>query len=230
MLLQLLSRALHSGNQGYYSSSSEVSQDHQKLNSFTSFLLFPKPNPPCTPSNPSFFSPTCPLKSAPMKHFSLRIAGLTRSSYCSKNSSLSNVWQPCCGAYAETMFTTSVSTMIFAIINRSDTPWKFITCFFSSSSKTMPTPFLFSLPVQNSLNRSPISLVLYPFHLISCTHIISTLLLLMTSATSLPLPAIHDMFQLAILKLFDVSSCMLRVAYGIRPNTLLLSHKPHIPC
>ena len=34
-LLKILSRALFSGDQGYYSSSSEACQDHQKLNSFT---------------------------------------------------------------------------------------------------------------------------------------------------------------------------------------------------
>ena len=36
-LLHILSRALLPGDQGYYSSSSEACQDHQKLNSFTPF-------------------------------------------------------------------------------------------------------------------------------------------------------------------------------------------------
>ena len=39
-LLQILSRALLSGDQGDYSSSSEACQNHQKLNSFTPFPSF----------------------------------------------------------------------------------------------------------------------------------------------------------------------------------------------
>ena len=39
-LLQILKQTLFSGNQGYYSSSSEACQDHQKLNSFTPFPSF----------------------------------------------------------------------------------------------------------------------------------------------------------------------------------------------
>ena len=39
-LLQILSHALFSGDQGFYSSYSEACQDHQKLNSFTPFPSF----------------------------------------------------------------------------------------------------------------------------------------------------------------------------------------------
>ena len=39
-LLPILSRALFSGDQAYYSSSSEAFHNHQKLNSFTSFPSF----------------------------------------------------------------------------------------------------------------------------------------------------------------------------------------------
>ena len=39
-LLQIISRTLFSGDQGYYSSSSEACQDHQKLKSFTPFPSF----------------------------------------------------------------------------------------------------------------------------------------------------------------------------------------------
>ena len=39
-IFYILSRALFSGDQGYYSSSSEACQDHQKLNSFTPFASF----------------------------------------------------------------------------------------------------------------------------------------------------------------------------------------------
>ena len=39
-LLQILSRAMFSGDQGDYSCSSEACQDHQKLNSFTPFPSF----------------------------------------------------------------------------------------------------------------------------------------------------------------------------------------------
>ena len=79
-----------------------------RISSPSSFLL-PKPNPPSTLSNPSFFPPTCPFYTAPMKHFSLRITDLTRSSKCSKNLSFSNILQPFCGAYAETILTTATS-------------------------------------------------------------------------------------------------------------------------
>ena len=43
-LLQILSRALFSGDQGDYSSSSEACQDHQKVNSFTPFPSFKSTN------------------------------------------------------------------------------------------------------------------------------------------------------------------------------------------
>ena len=64
------------------------------------------------------------------------------------------------------------------------------------------TPFfLVFSPVYNNLYPFPSCLALFLLHLVSCTHRIPTLLLLMTSTISLPLPVIVSTFQFPILSL-----------------------------